>query len=45
MQIDVFLDGKTTAAPFPPKMLSCASFLFAIEGLDITDVAKPRFGS
>jgi hypothetical protein len=45
MQIDVVLDGKTTAAPFPPKMLSCASFLFAIKGLDITDVAKPRFGS
>ena len=45
MQIDVVLDGKTTAAPFPPKMLSCASFLFVIKGLDIPHVAKPRFGS
>ena len=45
MQIDVVLDGKTTVAPLPPKMLSCASLLFAIKGLNITDVAKPRFGS
>lgn len=45
MQINVVLDGKTTAAPFPRSWRLARVFLFASKSLGITSMAEARFGS